>query len=147
MAVYLDTDIPTFDRSPGRSWGWSTFWLGAALLLTGCGVHYYDPKTGVEHLWGFGHLRMKVQPDTTNGVQAVMKGYQVIGVQLVAAQEDYGLVAGYGDRYMLYVNPTNAAFGLEWPTASFFNIRVTTNAPFQKSAPIPGTGPTSTTSP
>lgn len=117
------------------------------ILLTGCGVHYFDQKTGVEHLWGFGHLRMKVQPDQTNGVQAVMKGYQMVGLQLVAGQDEYGMVVGYGDRHMLYVNPTNAAFGLEWPTASFFNIRVGTNFPVKNSIQNEGTGSPPATNP
>ena len=112
-----------------------SFWLGRvglvvvlALITTGCGVHYYNPRTGVEHLWGIGHLRMRVVPPT-NGVAAVIKGYEVIGVKLGGSQEDYGFTAGYDSRRLILINPTNAAFSLEWPDASFFNVRVGTNFP------------------
>jgi hypothetical protein len=103
--------------------------LGSLLLLSGCGIHYLDPKTGVDHLWGFGHLRMRV-PTPTNGVEAVIKGYTILGVKLGGTQEDYGLSLGYDDRRMIMVNPTNAAFGIEWPRAGWFNIRIGTNIPF-----------------
>ncbi len=54
-----------------------------ASCLCGCGIHHYDAKTGVEHLWGFGHLRMRVHPPT-NGVQAVITGNQLVGVRVGA---------------------------------------------------------------
>lgn len=103
--------------------------LCVLVLLSGCGIHYLDSKTGVDHLWGFGHLRMRV-PTPTNGVEAVIKGYTILGVKLGRTQEDYGLSLGYDDRKMILVNPTNAAFGIEWPRAGWFNIRIGTNIPF-----------------
>ena len=38
--------------------------LLAALALgaqTGCAVRYTNPRTGAEHLWGLGHLRMETE--------------------------------------------------------------------------------------
>ena len=30
---------------------------GLTILLTpGCALHYFDSKTGTEHVWGFGHM-------------------------------------------------------------------------------------------
>ncbi len=98
-------------------------------LFSGCGIHYYDSKTGVEHLWGFGHVRMRVQPPA-EGVQAVVKGYSVVGVKVGGSQEDYGVSVGYDSRRLIVISDTNAAFGLEWPTASFFSVRIGTNIPF-----------------
>ena len=100
-----------------------------ALLMSGCGFHYFDSKNGVDHLWGFGHLRMRTLPPT-NGVEAVIKGYTMVGVKVGGSQEDYGVSVGYDDRKMIFLNPTNAAFRIEWPRAGWFNIRIGTNVPF-----------------
>lgn len=100
-----------------------------ATLTVGCGVHYYDARTGTEHLWGLGHLRMRVQPPA-DGIQAVVKGVQTTGAKIGVGTDEYGLMVGYDNRRMVYVSPTNAAFNLEWPNASFFNLRVGTNPPF-----------------
>ncbi len=99
-----------------------------ALAGSGCGFHYYDAKTGVEHVWGFGHLRMRVLPPTNN-VQAVIKGYTIVGAKLGGSPDDYGLSLGYDNRRLIYVAPLDAQFSLEWPRASFFNVRLGTNLP------------------
>lgn len=115
----------------------ATLGLLGLSVLSGCGIHYYDAKTGTEHLWGFGHLRMRVQPPD-EGVQAVVKGYSIAGAKVGGSQEDYGISVGYDSRRIILITATNAAFGLEWPTASFFNVRVGgTNPPFL-SRPIAG---------
>lgn len=105
--------------------------LGAvsAAVFGGCGLHYYDSKTGVEHLWGFGHMRMRVQPPDA-GVQAVVKGYSVVGVKVGGSEDDYGVSLGYDSQRRILISQSNAAFGLEWPNASFFNVRIGTNPPF-----------------
>ena len=119
------------DRS--RHWLAMVGSLGA--LLCGCGIHHYDAKTGVEHLWGFGHLRMRVHPPT-NGVQAVITGNQLVGVRVGAGTTDYGLSVGYDNRRWIVVNPGPAPLTLGWPTADFFNFRIGTNLP-----PFPGLSP------
>jgi hypothetical protein len=111
----------------GRCWQ-IYFPLLLALLGGGCGFHYYDQRTGVEHVWGFGHLQMRVQPPT-NGVQAVIKGYAVVGAKIGGSPDDYGLSLGYDSRRMIYLSPLDAQFGLQWPDANFFNVRVGTNLP------------------
>ena len=99
-----------------------------ASCLCGCGIHHYDAKTGVEHLWGFGHLRMRVHPPT-NGVQAVITGNQLVGVRVGAGTADYGLSVGYDNRRWIVINPGPAPLTLGWPTADFFNFRIGTNLP------------------
>lgn len=102
--------------------------LGAC-LTAGCGIHYYDTRTGTEHLWGFGHLRMRVVPPT-NGPQAVVKGYTVVGGKVGGSADDYGVAFGYDSRRLIQIAPEGARFTLEWPDASFFNVRIGTNTPF-----------------
>ena len=43
-----------------------------AVLPSGCAIHYFDAETGTEHLWGFGHLKMKVG-ELREGLQAVVR--------------------------------------------------------------------------
>jgi len=106
-----------------------------AASLCGCGIHHYDAKTGVEHLWGFGHLRMRVLPPT-NGVEAVITGNQLVGVRVGAGTTDYGLSVGYDNRRWIVINPGASPLTLGWPTADFFNFRIGTNLP-----PFPGLTP------
>ncbi|MGH7773247.1 MAG: hypothetical protein ACREQA_13555 [Candidatus Binatia bacterium] len=49
-------------RGTGRHLYTATFICLFPTVLAGCAVHYLDPDTGAEHVWGFGHLVMKVQP-------------------------------------------------------------------------------------
>ena len=44
------------------------------VFASGCAVHYYDKETGTEHLWGFGHLRMKAEPSNDAVVRLVVTG-------------------------------------------------------------------------
>lgn len=100
----------------------------AVFLLSGCAVHYYDQATGTEHLWGFGHLKMAVQP-SSEGVRAVVNGTQSLGLGVGLGQQDYYLSAGWNDQRILRV-ADDTSVRLEWPTADFFNVRVGTNPPF-----------------
>ena len=70
--------------------GWFCCWLGvASVVSSGCAIKHYDASTGTEHLWGFGHLKMKAAPSAgivktrtdgqrllvyTNSGQAQLKG-------------------------------------------------------------------------
>lgn len=97
------------------------------LLTTSCAVHYYDKTTGTEHLWGFGHLKMAVRP-SSEGVRAVIKGTQTLGLGLGLGREDYYLSAGWNNQRILNV-ADNTSVRFEWPTADFFNVRAGTNFP------------------
>ena len=46
--------------------------LLSCVLHAGCAVYFHDVETGADHVWGFGHLAMKVAPES-EGKQAVMK--------------------------------------------------------------------------
>ena len=103
--------------------------LCCELLFTpGCAVHYYDRTSGTEHLWGFGHLKMKAAPPN-EGVQALVKGIETLGVNLGAGQEDYHIGLGWDYRRRIVIS-SNAAVRLEWPNGDFFNVRVGTAPPF-----------------
>ena len=103
--------------------------VALVLCVQGCAVHYFDSKTGTEHLWGFGHMKMAVQP-SNEGVRAVVKGTQTLGVGLGLGHEDYYLSAGWNNQRMLKV-ADDTCVRLEWPNGGFFNMRVGTNFPTQ----------------
>ncbi len=96
----------------------------------GCGIHYYDRRTGKEHLWGVGHLQMAVHPPA-HGLAAVATGNEIAGVRLDAGGQDFGVSLGYESRRRLTVNRTAEGSIIAWPTADFFNFRVGTNLPIR----------------
>jgi hypothetical protein len=89
----------------------------ALILLTGCAVHYGDSRSGVEHLWGFGQLRLESQP-TGGGLAAVTTGVRVPGLCVEVGRDHFGFTFGYLDRQRLAVVDTNAAAGRKHPVAS-----------------------------
>ena len=105
------------------------FLLAVVAAGSGCAFQYYDAKTGTEHLWGFGHLRMKAAPVSGTNIESVIAGSSVAGVSLGLGREDYYLTAGWDYRRRIVVG-TDAALALEWPNADFFNVRIGTNPPF-----------------
>ncbi|MBW1797720.1 MAG: hypothetical protein JRJ21_04800 [Deltaproteobacteria bacterium] len=106
--------------------------LTAVVSICGCAVHYYDPVTSTEHVWGIGHMKMKIsQPEES--LRAVLKGREVLGVGISLGQEDYGLIAGWHRRSQLDVVDENASIRLEWPSGDIFNVRIGSIPPFIKS--------------
>jgi hypothetical protein len=104
-------------------------------ITSGCALHYYDSKTGTEHLWGIGHQKMKVIPHR-EGVQAVIKGTESLGVSIGHGAEGGHFTAGWDYRRRIDVG-SNAAVRLEWPTGDYFNFRVGTKPPFLTNAVSP----------
>lgn len=102
--------------------------VAVPLVLTGCAVHYYDRKTGAEHLWGFGHLKMKIPPPS-EGVQAVVRGHETLGLDIGGGEDDYRIALGWQRRRQIVVS-SNAAVRFEWPNGDFFNVRVGTLPPW-----------------
>ena len=104
--------------------------MGAVTVAcSGCAVHYYDRTSGTEHLWGFGHMKMKVCPPE-EGVAAVLKGTTVAGVAVGTDEDGFGVTAGWENRRRLYMNPTNASIRFEWPDGDLFNVRIGSLPPF-----------------
>lgn len=62
--------------------------------LPGCAIHYFDPETGTEHLWGFGHMKVKVTP-VNKGLQAVVRGTDVLGISVGSTDRQSYLTAGW----------------------------------------------------
>ncbi len=111
--------------------------LGLILwTTTGCAVHYYDPKTGAEHIWGVGHLVMKVSaPD--EGVRAIVRSSETIGVTL-SNRDGPAVTMGWEKWQQLEIVDANTAIRLERPQGDFVNIRVGSGV---RASSRPGTRP------
>lgn len=86
---------------------------------SGCAVHYSNPQTGAEHLWGLGQLRLEQEsPATNSNWAAVTSGYRVPGLCLSVGRDHFGFTLGYLDRQRLAVVSTNQIAELHTPTNS-----------------------------
>ncbi len=99
------------------------------VCTVGCALHYYDPDTGTEHVWGVGHIKMRIHSET-NALQAVSSQVSTVGIGVGAGKEDYYLVGGYNKRGSLSVYD-DTVLSLQWPTneLDLFRVRVGTNFP------------------
>ena len=102
---------------------WAAVVCGLLLwTTTGCAVHYYDPKTGAEHIWGVGHLVMKVSAPN-EGVRAIVRSSETIGVTL-SNRDGPAVTMGWEKWQQLEIVDANTAIRLERPPGDFVKIRV-----------------------
>lgn len=95
----------------------------APLAAAGCAIHRYDARTGTEHVWGFGHLSMRVQP-VTEGRQAVITGRSVAGLGIAAGRDTWGLSLGWDQVTRVNAWDDSVAVRVDWPTNSLADVRV-----------------------
>jgi hypothetical protein len=100
-----------------------------ATVFGGCAIHYYDSETGTYHLFGFGHMRMRIS-EPNEGVRAVVSGTESAGLAFGSGPEDGFLVLGWQKSSRLSAIDENTAVRLEWPTADVFQVRVGSEFPF-----------------
>ena len=103
----------------------------ASLFLTmgsGCAIHYYDPKTGTEHIWGIGHMAMKASVPE-EGLKAVIRGSDVIGVGGGRSSSRSYFVVGWDKSQLIEITDEDTNVRLEWPQGDFVNIRIGSEAP------------------
>jgi hypothetical protein len=102
----------------------------------GCAFHHYDKATGTEHIWGFGHLKMKITPPF-EGLQTIVRGTDVLGLSLGIGKQQNYLTAGWHRTQRLDVIAENTAIRYEWPDSDFAKVRVGSKFPFQPALEIP----------
>lgn len=91
--------------------------------LSGCALHYYDKKTGAEHIFGFGHMVMKASAPE-NGHQAIVTGTDIVGLGLGKSREGGYLSLGWDNRRWIEIIDKNTTVDLVWPNGNFLNTRV-----------------------
>ena len=97
--------------------------LLAIFFMGGCAVHYYDPATKAEHIYGLGHMVMKAQQNQENQI-AVVNGESMLGFSLGTLREGPYLGAGWAAHRSIQVIDSNSDFLLIWPNADWFNFRI-----------------------
>lgn len=100
----------------------------SCVWANGCAIHYFDPTTGTEHLWGLGHMKMKVAAPN-EGLKAVVHGTEVVGLAAGALKQHGYLSVGFQRRQRLDILGEDTAIRLEWPDSDFFSVRVGSEFP------------------
>jgi hypothetical protein len=91
--------------------------------MSSCAIQTFDEKTGTAHLWGWGHLSLRVQgaeDDAT--LQAVTVGTQTLGANLDTTAFSSGAGVGYHSSRVTYVVSPNTQLRLEEPHTSKFRL-------------------------
>ena len=86
-------------------------------LLSGCAIRYSDRRTGAEHLWGFGQLRLQTSSAAGN-LATVTSGSRVPGLCLDIGRDHFGVSIGYVSRQQLEVVDVSAASQFKFPSTS-----------------------------
>jgi len=106
----------------------------SCLMFTGCAIHYFDTKTGTEHIWGFGHMKMKAAPKE-EGLQAIVRGTDVLGLSMGSADNQAYLTLGWHNIQRIDIVAESTAVRLEWPNSDFVNVRIGSEFPGIPSEP------------
>lgn len=115
---------PSVKNQSAKKNSWRAVFVAIVFAWTsGCAVHYYNKESGTEHLWGFGHLRMKAKPSNDGVVRAVVTGTETLGFSLSAGEENRGVGLGYDNRKKMNVMD-DASVALEFPTNSLPSRRM-----------------------
>ena len=94
-----------------------------SLVTAGCALHYYDPSNGAEHVWGVGHLVMKVSASAGKPSAAVL-GCDVGGIAIHKDDQGSGVTLGWSSRRRVEILKEGTVLSLEWPDASLLNLRI-----------------------
>lgn len=98
------------------------------MSLCGCAVHYYDKRTGAEHILGFGHMVMKVSAPE-NSHQAIVRGTDIVGLGIGQNKDGGYLSLGWDNRRWIEIIDKNTTVDLIWPNGNFLNTRVGSSGP------------------
>ncbi len=97
-----------------------------SLILSGCAVYYHDRVSGIEHIYGFGHLSMKVTPPREEK-QAIIQRATMTGVAVGLDNGSLGMSVGYDQREHILIYDENVAITIKRPPSNdFFQFKVGT---------------------
>lgn len=96
--------------------------------LSGCAVLYFDAKTGTQHVVGFGHMKMRINPSREN-VRATIFGIETIGISVGSSPGGRHASLGWQSLHSVEVM-NNSAVRLEWITNDPFTISVGSYFPY-----------------
>lgn len=98
------------------------------IAMSSCAVHYYDDKTGAEHIFGFGHMVMKAM-SSKDSHQAIVRGTDILGLGIGKNDDGAYFSLGYDSYRRIEVIDENSTINLEWPDGDFLNTRIGSSWP------------------
>jgi len=109
--------------------------------VAGCAVYYRDRESGAEHIWGFGHLSMKVLPPVEEK-QALIQRTTLTGMAIGMDNGSLGMSVGFDQREHILIYDENVALTIKRPPSNdFFYFKIGTypieleNLPDTKNSP------------
>ena len=95
-------------------------------LLSSCAVYYRDRDSGAEHIWGFGHLSMKVSPPNEEK-QAIIQRTTLTGVAVGFDNGSLGMSIGWDQREHILIYDEDVAITIQRPPSNdFFYFKIGT---------------------
>jgi hypothetical protein len=85
-----------------------------ALGMSGCAVHYHDKSDNSDHIYGFGHLAMRVASDGSKEI-AIAKQVSTLGSEFHAGDQ-VGLSLGWSNEEEIQVFDKSARISLQRPS-------------------------------
>lgn len=107
------------------------------VLLPGCAIYYRDRNSGAEHIWGFGHLSMKVVPPD-HGKQAIVQRTTLTGIAVGLDNGSLGLSVGWDQREHILIYDDNTTISVQRPPSNdFYYFKIGTYPPDLERIPDP----------
>jgi len=89
----------------------------------GCAIHHYDARTQTEHVWGFGHVALKVQRED-GAVQGTLRRWESLGLVVGRDAREAVLGLGWVRRDRLEALRPDASIFVEGPFSDFLDLRI-----------------------
>ncbi|MEQ1816760.1 MAG: hypothetical protein ABL861_09935 [Nitrosomonas sp.] len=94
------------------------------IILSGCAVYYRDRDSGIEHIWGFGHLSVKVTAPSEEK-QAIIQRTTLTGVSTGLDNGSLGMSVGYDRREHIIIYDENTVITIQRPPSNdFFYFKI-----------------------
>ena len=98
--------------------------ITTSVILTSCAIYYRDRVSGVEHIWGFGHLSMKVTTPSEEK-QAIIQRATLTGVSTGMDNGSLEISVGYDRREHIIIYDDNTVITIQRPPSNdFFYFKI-----------------------
>ncbi len=102
--------------------------LALPFFITSCAIQYVDKKTDTTHLFGFGHMKVRI-PEQREGMNAIVSSVEVFGLSTGVDSGEWHVAAGWHKNILLRVTD-DSSVKLLWPNNNVFDIHVGSFPPF-----------------
>ena len=99
------------------------FILAVSLLTSGCAFRYFDSSTGIDHVIGFGHLRMRVPPAAEERL-AIMRSVSALGLSTGVCDGNFAVTAGWAEDERVEIFDANTSVRVDRPSGGLLNAAI-----------------------